>query len=129
MIVVDTSALMAILLREHGSGRLVERLAAEPSSLISAGNVLELQLVAMRVDRDGVWSEVERLMAEHRIEIRPFDSLQLAIAREAAERFGRGRHKARLNFGDCFAYALAKSANVPLLCVGNDFAQTDVLIA
>lgn len=129
MIAVDTSALMAIFLREDGADRLIDRLAAEPSSIISAGNMLELQLVAMRVDRDGVWSDVERLISANRIEIRPFDARQLAIAREAAERFGRGRHKARLNIGDCFAYALAKSENVPLLCVGNDFAETDIALA
>lgn len=129
MIAVDTSALMAIFLREDGADRLIDRLAAEPSSIISAGNMLELQLVAMRVDRDGVWSDVERLISANRIEIRPFDARQLAIAREAAERFGRGRHKARLNIGDCFAYALAKGENVPLLCVGNDFAETDIALA
>lgn len=129
MIAIDTSAVIAILWREQSSSRLLRRLGDADRSAISAGNALELQHVLLGVRSTAKWADVESLFSDWRIEIRPFDARQLAIAREAADRFGRGRHKARLNFGDCFAYALAKSENLPLLCVGNDFAETDIALA
>lgn len=68
------------------------------------------------------------MLRENSISARAFDERQLELARDAAIRFGKGRHKAGLNFGDCFAYALAKSEDIPLLCTGGDFAVTDVAI-
>lgn len=94
---------------------------------MSTGNLLELQLVL--ADKPIAWNEVEPFLREYGIAPYPFDELQLQIAREAAVRFGKGRHKAALNFGDCFAYALAKTENLPLLCTGRDFAATDIAIA
>ena len=130
MIAVDTSAVIAILWNEPTARRLEGRLLEAFPSVISAANVLELQLLLLDVGAaPSSWAEVETLFATYRIDSRPFDQFQLSLAREAALRFGKGRQKARLNYGDCFAYALAQSEGLPLLCVGDDFAQTDVEIA
>ena len=131
MIVVDTSAAVAILWDEPQAPRLRAVLEANWSSgaLISTGNLLELQLVLAGARSRTGWSDADALFAKYRIAAHPFDERQLRVAREAAVKFGKGRHKAGLNFGDCFAYALAKVEDVPLLCTGKDFAATDVAIA
>jgi ribonuclease VapC len=128
-IAVDTSAIVAIIKGEAEESRLRARLAREHQSLMSTANLLELQIVLEGKRIVDGWDEVEELLVGYRISAHPFDDLQLNIAREAAIRFGKGRHEARLNFGDCFAYALAKSEDIPLLCTGGDFAKTDVAIA
>ena len=129
MIAVDTSALVAILRREPEEERLRARMEDAHGGLISTAGVLELQLVLAGKPSPTAWRQVEALLDEYGIALRPFDERQLAFAREAAIRFGKGRHKAALNFGDCFAYALAKSEDIALLCTGGDFALTDVAIA
>ena len=129
MIAVDTSAMIAILWQEHDAKRLRMRLADAGQSVISAGTLLELQRVLAGAGAQKGWPEVEALMGAYAIAVRPFDEVQLGVAREAALRFGRGRHPAALNLGDCFAYALAKSEGLPLLYVGNDFARTDIAAA
>jgi len=126
MIAVDSSAIVAMLAGERDEPRLRAALENSGGALISAANLLEVQLVVGGVRTIAGWPEVEQLLAKYGIEICPFDARQLAIAREASVRFGKGRHKAGLNFGDCFAYALAKSEGIALLCTGNDFAETDV---
>jgi ribonuclease VapC len=108
---------------------MIETLERANGALISTGNMLELQLVVAGSRSRTGWSDVEALLALHNVAISPFDEQQLRIAREAAVRYGKGRHKAALNFGDCFAYALAKSEDIPLLCTGNGFAETDVPIS
>lgn len=129
MIAVDTSALVAILWGEGEEPRLRAALARAQGALISAANVLELHLVvAGRRNLPG-WPQAEALLRRCRINIRPFDEFQLALAREAALRFGKGRHKAGLNFGDCVAYALARAERAPLLCTGDDFSHTDIELA
>ena len=128
MIAVDTSAIVAIFRSEPNADILLQKLAAAGEGAMSAGNILELQLVLH--DREiADWKDIEDFLENHNVAVRPFDERQLGIAREAAMRYGKGRHKARLNFGDCFAYALAKSEHVPLLCTGSDFAETDVAVA
>jgi ribonuclease VapC len=129
VIAVDTSAIVAILWREPDAKRLRERLRSEESAVISAGSVLELQFVVAGTRTQGGWDQVEALLGAYQIAIRPFDDAQLRIARDAAQRFGKGRHRASLNFGDCFAYALAKAEGLSLLCKGDDFAHTDIGIA
>jgi ribonuclease VapC len=129
MIAVDTSAIVAILKAEPNEPELRAKLNAAKGALISAGSVLELQLVLGGEREIAAWSFAEAFFRKYGIVIRSFDERQLNIAREAAIRFGKGRHKARLNFGDCFAYALAKSEDIPLLCTGSDFAETDVAVA
>jgi ribonuclease VapC len=129
LIAVDTSALVAILWNEQESPRLRASLAEANGAVISAGNVLELQLVLAGAHAEANWSQVEALFRAYGVEARPFDEAQLRIAREAALRFGKGRHRAGLNFGDCFAYALARAEGLNLLCVGEDFALTDLELA
>ncbi len=129
MIAVDTSAIVAIIRNETSEARLSTALENANIALISTANVLELQLVIGGQRALAIWSDVETLLTKYGIVAHPFDERQLAIAREAAIRFGKGRHKAGLNFGDCFAYALAKSEGIPLLCTGGDFVLTDVEMA
>lgn len=129
MIAVDTSAIVAIIKAEPEEQRLRDRLERAGGASMSTANILETQLVIMGSRALAAWPEVEKLFAEYAIAAHPFDERQLRIAREAAVRFGKGRHKAGLNFGDCFAYALAKSEGLPLLCTGKDFAATDVEMA
>ena len=129
MIAVDTSAIVAILYNEPHEERLRAALEATSGALICTSNLLELQLVLAGRRTSAGWDEAEALLAKYNIVPFPFNERQLAVAREAAIRFGKGRHKAGLNFGDCFAYALAKSEGIPLLCTGSDFALTDVEIA
>jgi ribonuclease VapC len=126
MIVVDSSAVIAILYREPDAARLRAALANANGAAVSTGTLLELQLVVAGTRARSGWAQVEALLELYGVATRPFDERQLRLAREAALRYGKGRHKAALNFGDCFAYALAKSEDAPLLCTGNDFKQTDI---
>jgi ribonuclease VapC len=129
VIVVDSSALVAILRREPAADLLLARAARAAGRLISAGTAVEAGMVVMaRLGPTGV-AELDALMAQLGIELMPVDAAQVALAREGFSRFGKGRHPAALNFGDLFAYALAKSRELPLLYVGADFARTDVLDA
>jgi ribonuclease VapC len=129
VIAVDTSAIVAILWDEPESKRFRARLGAEDGAVISAGNVLELELVLARTQASGGSDVLEAMFDAYRIAVRPFDLEQLALARDAGIRYGKGRHRAALNFGDCFAYALARSEGLALLCKGNDFALTDIAVA
>ena len=127
--VIDTSALVAILQSEEGADRLLAAIERDSVRLVSAATVLELSLVVMGRYGTGAESLIDRLLRDLEATVVAFDAEQLTIARDAAARFGRGRHSAALNFGDCFAYALSMAHNEPLLCVGEDFARTDVAVA
>lgn len=129
MIAVDSSAIIAALYSEPEERRVRNILKESDGAIISTANILELQLVVAGSRSRTGWTDIEAMFASYRIEMRPFDERQLRIARDAAVRYGKGHHKARLNFGDCFAYALAKSEDIPLLCTGSDFAATDVAVA
>jgi ribonuclease VapC len=123
MMVVDTSALMAIVLNETEADACVAALEAEDDLLISAGTVAEALIVAARRN---VGEEMERLIDEVGFEI---VSLTAASARRIAQAYaqwGKGVHPAALNLGDCFAYEVAKEHACRLLYVGDDFAQTDI---
>lgn len=129
MIVLDTSALVSILRREREADRLLDALAAVPSCQVSAGTLLEATVVMRaRHGEDGV-RELRLLLQAANARVEPFDEAQAEIGMAALERFGKGRHPAALNLGDLFAYALATHRGVPLLYVGDDFAQTDVRAA
>ena len=129
MIVVDSSALVAILRREPAADLLLARAARAAGRLISAGTAIEAAMVVIaRLGPTG-GVELDLLMARLGIELVPVDGAQVALAREGFRRFGTGRRPAALNFGDLFAYALARSRELPLLYVGQDFAQTDVVDA
>ncbi len=127
--IIDTSALVAILDQEPEAERIARTLAATPERMLSAANLLEVGIVMQARRGDDGTRDVELLLAKLRVEIVPFTARQAEIARKAFRRYGRGRHDAKLNFGDCFAYALAKDAAAPLLFKGDDFGQTDVLAA
>ena len=124
--VIDTSAIMAILLGESAAGQLVEALEADRTRLVSAATVVETSLVVLGRFGEMGDPQVDRLLRGIGAKVVPVGLEQLAIARDAALRFGRGRHPAALNFGDCFSYALAMESGEPLLFVGEDFAKTDV---
>jgi ribonuclease VapC len=127
-VVIDTSAILAILFDEPSAERLEDAVASDPVRLISAGNVLEAGIVVEARLGEVGGRELDLLLHGAGIETVPVDADQVALAREAWRRFGRGRHRARLSFGDCFAYALARTAGEPLLFVGDDFALTDVAV-
>ena len=124
--VIDTSAIMAILLGEPAAGQLVEALEADRTRLVSGATVVETSLVVLGRFGEMGDPQVDRLLRGIGAEVVPVGLEQVAIARDAALRFGRGRHPAALNFGDCFSYALAMESGEPLLFVGEDFAKTDV---
>ena len=123
MIVVDTSALMAILLDEPDAAACIDALSTADALSISAGTVAEALIVA---DRRGCGLEMRRLIDGLGFTAYPVTA---AVARHVADayaRWGKGNARASLNFGDCFAYALASETASPLLYVGNDFAATDL---
>ena len=126
MIVVDTSAIMAVLLREETAGRVRVILANTRARLISAGTMAELLVVATG---RRYLPPLRTLLDSMPLDVVPVDQSLAEAAGAGFVRWGKGQHKAALNFGDCFAYALAKSRDLPLLYVGADFAQTDVRAA
>ncbi len=125
--IVDTSALIAILRDEPDANRYVVALAAAGGPRMSAGTYLETAIV-VDANRDPVLSRrLDDLVAEADLRIEPVTYEQALLARQAYRDFGKGsRHPAGLNFGDCFAYALARAAGEELLFKGRDFSQTDV---
>ena len=124
--IVDTSAIMALLLKEPEASAFGTALAEQPRTAISTATLVELCMVAEGRAGAAVWAEVEALLAGAGVEVVPFTAGQAALAREGWRRFGKGRHPAGLNLGDCFAYALARERGEPLLFKGEDFARTDV---
>jgi ribonuclease VapC len=128
-IVIDTSALMGLLLQESDAEVLLDAATRAAVVHLSAASRLELGLVA-ESERHGIEAaEVEQLLLALRVEVMPFDQHQLHWALEGWRRYGKGRHRAGLNLGDCFSYGLAKALNAPLLFKGDDFGATDVLAA
>jgi ribonuclease VapC len=126
-VIVDSSALIAISRGEPEGSAWFQALFESPLSRISAANLLEAAVVVDGRRDPEASREFDRLFTRFVILIEPVTVNQVRIAREAYRRFGRGHgHPARLNFGDCFAYALAIEFNEPLLFVGNDFVHTDV---
>ena len=124
--VVDTSAVLAVLLDEPASAQITARLEAADLKLMSAASLLEAAIVIEHRKHEAGGRELDLFLYRSEIEIVPVDQSQVEIARQGWRRFGKGRSPASLNYGDCFAYALAKSRQLPLLFVGNDFAQTDI---
>jgi ribonuclease VapC len=124
--VIDTSAIIACLLGEPERASLVEALAKDSVKLVSVVGVVETSLVLLGRKRAGGLSDLEAFLTDGEIVRVPVDVRQAEAAVEAFRRFGRGRHPARLNIGDCFAYALAKTTGEPLLFKGGDFARTDI---
>jgi ribonuclease VapC len=126
-VIVDTSALIAILRNEPDGPACSQAISQADSTRISAANFLETAIV-IDSNRSGVpGRDLDELIDESGIEIVPVAVEHARIAREAYREYGKGRgHPAQLSFGDCFAYALAKATGEPLLFVGNDFGHTDI---
>ena len=124
--VVDSSALVAILLGEPGCDALAVKLSGAQRPVICAANWLEaMMVISARVGASGVQA-LDELLDAAEVQVAPADADLVQTAFEAWQRFGKGRHPAGLNFGDCFAYALAMRRGDVLLFKGNDFSQTDV---
>jgi ribonuclease VapC len=129
---IDASALTAILINEQDASELLARMQNYDIRITSPLAVWETVLAvarALRRDVKATEEIVEGFLALAQITVTPVPSEARNLAIEAFNRFGRGRHPAALNFGDCFAYACTKLANVPLLYKGDDFAQTDIQTA
>lgn len=130
MIVIDTSVLIAIINHEPERDRLLRAITASEPCLLSAMTVFEANMVAYGRMRTAGTDRLNDILAAIDHQIIPFDEAQGRIALAAFQTYGKGIHaKARLNFGDCASYALAKSRGVPLLFKGADFVDTDVAVA
>jgi len=128
--VIDTSALIAIFRLEPEADVLLKAIVAAPRRAISALSVLEASMVMTgRGTTPAPFEPLDEFLLEAGIEIVPFDAEQARLAREAFLRFGKGRHKAGLNLGDCASYAAAKAKAAPLLYKGEDFRHTDLAAA
>jgi ribonuclease VapC len=125
-VIIDSSAVLAIFLQEPDGRRYLRAILDADPRRMSVSNWLEATMVVDRRGNAVAENWLEDFMQNAQIELMPVSISQATIARRAWRTFGRGIHPARLNYGDCFAYALAKDTREPLLFKGNDFAQTDV---
>jgi len=124
--VIDTSALTAILRNEPERDALLKALLGAPTRLVSAVTALEAAMVIEGRYGSDAGADLELLLYTSRVQIVPFDPEQATVAVRAWKKYGKGRHPAALNLGDCCVYALAKVTGEPLLCKGRDYAQTDL---
>jgi ribonuclease VapC len=133
MIVIDSSAVVAILFGEPSAAALLSRLAADPDRMMSVASYLETGTVLAgrrRSDRLRAIDDLDAFLDEAGIALAPVDGMQARLALQARIRFGRGMgHGGVLNFGDAFSYALARTLEAPLLFIGDDFGTTDVTVA
>jgi len=122
---LDTSVLVALILEEEGWEHLDE-IVLQHQTLISSVAIVEAFLVLRgRVQHD-VRVSIDRLVESMEIRVIDFSQRHIAIAQDAFDSYGKGRHPAKLNFGDCIVYATAKMSGTPLLCLGDDFSKTDI---
>lgn len=124
--VIDSSAFIAILLTEAEGERFLDLIAKAETKLVSAANAFEAGIVLEARAGEATGREFDLFLYEADVQVIPVDRDTVAVARATWRKYGKGRHRAALNFGDCFAYALAKISNEPLLAKGNDFRQTDI---
>lgn len=124
--VVDSSALIAILQKEPERVVYIQALSSSPTNLLAAPTLVEAAMVAEKRKGDVGRRELDLLIQKSGMTVVAFDEAQAELARIAWRTYGRGRHRAALNFGDCFSYALAKHMNDTLLYKGNDFSLTDI---
>ncbi len=128
-IAVDSSALVALLRNEPDAIEIREKIKAARIIIISTITRVELTMVIVGNRDESAQAAIDDLLREIGVFMVPFDGEQAHIAEIAFTRYGKGRHKAALNFGDCMTYALAKALGVPLLFKGTDFAATDIVVA
>jgi ribonuclease VapC len=124
--IIDTSALLAILQLEPEARRMVNAIRSTGQRMISAATLVEASIIAESRNGEQGTRDLDAALARLRVEISPVTANHAMHARRAFRRYGKGRHPARLNFGDCFAYALAKATGEPLLFKGDDFSKTDI---
>jgi ribonuclease VapC len=124
--VIDTSAVVAVLLGEPQAEQITALIEAADLRLMSAASLLEAAMVVEHRKGDVGGRELDLFLYRSEIEIVPVDQNQVEVARGGWRRFGKDRNRAGLNYGDCFAYALAKSRQLPLLFIGRDFTLTDI---
>jgi len=124
--VIDTSALIAVLLNEPDAPRIAEAIELASVRLLSVANFLEAAMVIESRKGEAAGRELDLALYRATIEVVPVDQDQAEIARLAWRRYGKSRHAAGLNYGDCFAYALARQRRLPLLFRGDDFVRTDI---
>jgi ribonuclease VapC len=124
--VIDTSALVAMMTGEPSAERLVAALESETERLVSAATVVEAALVLIGRYGDVGDAQLDRFLRGIGAEVVPVGEEQVTLARDAGMRFGKGRHPAALNYGDCLCYALSVARQSPLLFVGDDFSKSDV---
>jgi ribonuclease VapC len=127
--ILDTSAIVAILFKEPGFEVLLEKLAGADSPAIGAPTLVEAAIVVSARIKQDARALISRLLAEGSITRVPFGEEHYGAAVEAWLRYGKGRHRAALNFGDCMSYATAALSQQPLLCTGADFSHTDLRLA
>ena len=127
--IVDTSAIVAILFREPEAALFAKLIHDADRCRLSAGSYLELSIVLERQTEPGAERQRDVFFRRAEIIVEPFTVQQADIARQAFHDYGKGRHPAGLNYGDCFSYALAKFTGEPLLFKGEDFRKTDLLLA
>jgi ribonuclease VapC len=125
--VIDTSAILAILRDEPERRRFNQAIGADDTRLMSAASFVEASIVMQARHGDEGVRDLDLFLARAQIELSPVDSNQAHIARQAFRLYGKGRHPAALNFGDCFTYALAQTTGEPLLFKGDDFTHTDLV--
>jgi ribonuclease VapC len=124
--VIDSSALLALFLAEAGSEKVARAIAADPRRLMSAFSALETAIVIEAKKGEAAGRELDLLMHRAGIDVVVMDKAQVELARSASRKYGKGRHPAGLNIGDCCSYALSRFTGEPLLFIGEDFAKTDV---
>ena len=127
--VLDTSAVLAGLLDEPERPRLERLLEEDPARLMSAATLVEAGMILESRHGEPGRQARDRMLDLYEVAIVAFDRDQAELARDAFRRFGRGRHPAALNYGDCFAYALAKATGEALLFKSDDFSRTDIVAA
>jgi ribonuclease VapC len=128
-VVIDSSALLAIALDEREREVYLAKISLDARPIIAAANYVESAIVVTARRGPAAAARLRMLLDEAGIDIAPVDEQLAQAAIEAFDRFGKGRHPAALNFGDCFAYALAAATGEPLLYKGDDFAKTDIAAA
>jgi ribonuclease VapC len=126
--IIDSSAILAVIGREPGYERIVHQLAAVSAARIGAPTQLETGIVLTARFGPRGKTALARFLQENSVQTVSFDEAHASAALDAYSRFGQGRHPAGLNFGDCCTYAVASLTGEPLLCLGDDFPKTDLLL-
>jgi ribonuclease VapC len=126
--VIDTSALAAIFFAAPERQRFLNAITSAEKRLLSAASMLETGIVLESRQGEAAGREFDLFVVRANLQIVSVDAEQAELARSAWRRYGKGRHPAALNYGDCFSYALAKSSDEPLLAKGTDFALTDIAV-